>query len=508
MTRRSQHCRDERGIAIILALFMMLAMSVLGTSLMFVSKTETLSSHNYRLMSEARYGAESGVHVASNYLMGTAYGALLPVTGSDPTPLGAGGYDTTSSPVKYGGAPVVLSSTATQSNYPVAAVKTAFASAFASTLDVNDAPVTFKATATLKSMRLINDAMSNLNIIIQTWEVTGEGSISGARDATVEVSATVERQTSPIYAYAAFATDNGCAALDFGGGGFTNSYDSSTPLVSGVPATGNYSGNVGTNGNLNASGNTTVINGSLSTPRTGVGSCDANNVTAESLNGGAQVTYGLTQLSQNINYPTPAAPNPLPPTTNVGFTQNGGCPSGISGCTVSANGATLDPSSVGGTITLGNVSTNGNSVLVLKPGTYIVNSVTMNGSSKIQRYVDPLNPNDTTPIIFKVAGVGQTTPITITGNGIVNNSYVPSAMQFQYGGTGNVTLAGGDTTAALFYAPNAIGKIAGGADLWGAIVVKKMTDMGGAAIHYDRQLQNSTLTAGNYMMSAFTWKSY
>ena len=69
MTRRSQHCRDERGIAIILALFMMLAMSVLGTSLMFVSKTETLSSHNYRLMSEARYGAESGVHVASNYLM-------------------------------------------------------------------------------------------------------------------------------------------------------------------------------------------------------------------------------------------------------------------------------------------------------------------------------------------------------------------------------------------------------------------------------------------------------
>jgi hypothetical protein len=50
----------------VLALFMMLAVSVLGTSLMFVSNTETLSSHNYRLMSQARYGAESGLHTAAN----------------------------------------------------------------------------------------------------------------------------------------------------------------------------------------------------------------------------------------------------------------------------------------------------------------------------------------------------------------------------------------------------------------------------------------------------------
>ena len=40
---------------------------------MFVSKTETLSSHNYRLMSQARYGAESGIHQATNYLLSNAY---------------------------------------------------------------------------------------------------------------------------------------------------------------------------------------------------------------------------------------------------------------------------------------------------------------------------------------------------------------------------------------------------------------------------------------------------
>lgn len=497
MTTHTSSTRvGEQGMAIILALFMMLAMSVLGTSLMFVSKTETLSSHNYRLMSQARYGAESGIHKAANYLLSTGYAAVMPGTAGD----SLSNYTTTTSPVKYNGQPVVLSWTASSSNYPVASVKTAFASAVQGTLDVNDAPVSYKATATLKSMRQISDAFTGTPVVIQTWEVVGEGDIAGARNATVEVSSLIERQTSPIYAYAAFATDNGCAALSFNGGATTNSYDSTAALVGGVPVTSNYSGNVGTNGNLTEVGNTTVIQGALSTPRTGVGACSSNNVTAQTVSGGATLAYGLSQLSQSISYPTPPDPSPLPPTSSVGFTQNGGCPSGVSGCSVSANGATLDPGTVGGTISMGNVTTNGNSVLHLKAGTYIVNSVTMNGSSKIVV--------DSGPVIVKVAGVGQSTPITITGQGLVNSNYRPTDLQFIYGGTGQVKLAGGDTTSGLFYAPNATGSISGGADLYGAIVVNRLTETGGAAIHYDRNLATSAMTAGNYMLSAFTWKNY
>ena len=37
----------------------------------------------------------------------------------------------------------------------------------------------------------------------------------------------------------------------------------------------------------------------------------------------------------------------------------------------------------------------------------------------------------------------------------------------------------------------------GGSDLYGAVVVKYLTATGGAAIHYDRSLQNSGFTAGN-----------
>jgi hypothetical protein len=130
----------------------------------------------------------------------------------------------------------------------------------------------------------------------------------------------------------------------------------------------------------------------------------------------------------------------------------------------------------------------------------VMNSLTMNGNSTIIV--------DSGPVTIKVAGVGQATPITITGQGIVNSSFVPSNLQFIYGGTGDIKLAGGDTSAALFYAPNATSSISGGADLYGAIVVKQLTETGGAAIHYDRRLSNTAVTAGNYMMSAFSWKNY
>ena len=56
---------NENGIAMILAMFMVLIMSTLGVSLMFTSQTETWSSQNYKMMSQARYAAESGVQAAA-----------------------------------------------------------------------------------------------------------------------------------------------------------------------------------------------------------------------------------------------------------------------------------------------------------------------------------------------------------------------------------------------------------------------------------------------------------
>src|SRR2546421_10865428 len=110
MKMRTRHSDD--GIALVLSLFLMMVMSVLGASLMFLSQTETYASLNYRLMSQARYGGESGVHKAANYLLSAAYTAPTDMTQ----------FDITKSPERYpsvNGSPVVLSAvTGVASNYP------------------------------------------------------------------------------------------------------------------------------------------------------------------------------------------------------------------------------------------------------------------------------------------------------------------------------------------------------------------------------------------------------
>ena len=103
---------NEKGIALVLSLFLLSAMSVIAASLMFLSQTETYSSMNYRLMSQARYGAESGIQRAANHLL---YTYVAPATaGADPI----ANYNTNVSPVRCTngcpnlGQPVVLSANA------------------------------------------------------------------------------------------------------------------------------------------------------------------------------------------------------------------------------------------------------------------------------------------------------------------------------------------------------------------------------------------------------------
>src|SRR5690348_14060430 len=120
------HTHHERGIALVLALFLMTALSVLGASLMFLSQTETYASMNYRTMSQARYAAEAGINKGANFLLDTAQYAVPTVNpGVDPL----ANYDTTKSPVQFNAKPVILTAgtfAGITANYPVPAVLAAY----------------------------------------------------------------------------------------------------------------------------------------------------------------------------------------------------------------------------------------------------------------------------------------------------------------------------------------------------------------------------------------------
>lgn len=469
--------RDEKGIALIAVLILMGVLSVIASSLVFVSQTETWASQNYRVMTEARYGAESGVHRAANYLM---------LNYTPPSTTGAdllASYDLTKSPVEFNGQPVVLRSSGA-SNYPVQAVVDGFVANVPGTLAGGD-PVTYNARAFLVAMRQVTVYGSTTPATIQTWRIVGEGAIGGARPASTDVEATVERMLTPMFKYAAFATDAGCGALSWSGGGSTDSYDSSS-YTPGVFQ--NYGGNVGTNGNLDQNGGPTVINGSLSTPRSGVGSCATGAVTALTLSGSSPPTQGLIELPQNVTYPPPTVPVIPVGSPNVSFN---------SGTTTIAPG------------NYGDISFKG--TLRLSAGTYNVNSLTMTGHAILDITSGPVILNVTG---YNTAGVPSSgymaSPIDFTGQALTTNSGLdPTMFQIMYAGDGNIKMAGGADTAGLLYAPNAtIQNNSAGAQWFGAVIGRRVTDAGHATIHYDRRLSTTAMMVGPWLMDSFSWRRF
>lgn len=484
----------QTGAALILTMILLLVLSVMAISLTFLSQTETWSSMNYRLMEQARDAAEAGVNKAANHLMFT-----YTAPGGVADPLTS--YNMNASPVQYPAASlsdhdVILSADSNvESNYPVSSVQTAFNTASRGRLTAGNNTVTYTSSAKLLSMRQITIYGSMTPATIQTWLITATGSINGLRNAQVQVSAILERPIYPVFNYAAFATSPGCSALTFGGGGTTDSYDSTT-VVNGSVTTQATSGNIGTNGNLTTSGNPTTINGTLSTPRVGVGTCTVNNITAWTDNQGT-VTGGLVELPQPITFPTPVIP--APGTLNVSMNKSWDCKvSGIlvPGCTSSGGDIYLPPGAYG------DLSISGQANLHVSAGVYNINSF-QEQSAQSGLIID------SGPVIFNVTGNNVSgSVVNLTGNSVQNATLVPTNFQILYAGTGSVSLKGNSQASGLLYAPNASFSFAGQGSWYGAVVGKTMTDMGGAAVHYDRRLQRTDYMMGNYMMSSFTWKKY
>lgn len=493
VARTNRGWRDEGGAALVLSLLLVMAMSVLAASLMFLSQTETYASQNYSLMSQARYGAESGVHKAANYLLNTY---TAPGTVSDPI----NAYDTTRSPVRYNGAAVVLSGdSAVASNYPVAAVQTAFNAAANGTLPVGLGSIAYRAYATMLSMQQING-----NQTVITWQITANGATTAGRTATVEVSSVLEKQLIPqaTTVYAAFAKAGTCGALTLSGAARVDSYDSSAALVGGVPAIANSGGNIGTNGNVNEN-NAAVIYGTLSTPRVGVGNCSNGNVNALSSSGGATVTGGVIHLSQGVAPTTPAMPSPwVNPGNYSAFTNQSGC-NGVSGCTV-VNGSQLRfaPGSYG------DIHTTNSVVMHLVAGTYNINSLSMDNDTELTI--------DSGPVVINIVGSG------VNGNSdamLINSSvttyptspFDPTMLKVNYAGTARVRWNNQATSVLQLNAPNAT-VVVQSSVVYGSIIGNTVNFSNAARLHFDRHLSASAAASsfqvGNDMLTSFTWKKY
>ncbi len=460
---------NQKGTAMLFAIILVLVLSVMAASMMFLSQSETWGSANYRMMTQARYGAEAGVHAAANFLLNT----YAP-------PASTAGYNMVVPVPASCGDIACVTDGATNSS-----------------VTAGYTTVNYTAAATLLSQAQITQYGQTTPTMIQTWKITAHGDITNARSAEAEVSAILETPATPTFRYAAFAKNNGCAALGFTGNGGTDSYDSGA-LPANFPSgyTFGYGGNVGTNGNETDKGTKVVINGTLSTPDLGFGVCSAGNITALSANSSSQVTGGIVQLPAAFNPPTPTIPPSGPvPGSNISGTQILGA--GLAPCP-----ATMpkDPCN------LGDIAP-GNGTVTLQPGTYNINSISLSGLGQLVIVPDPIT-GLYGPVVINVTGANQTTPISLSGQGISNPTYDPSLMQFNYAGTGNINIVGQGASAAVIFAPNATASFKGNGSFYGSVIAAQLNDVGNGFIHYDLRLEKKLYFVGSPTLNSFTWSKF
>ena len=495
--------RDERGIALILTLFLTAAVSLVAASVITLSMSETTASLNYRMMSQARYAAESGVHRTINYMMNTYVPPAA--TGSDLL----SAYNITSSPT-YNGAVVYLSSDpARASNYPDATKVTAFQSATSGNLTAGTATLTYNASAQLMSMRTFA-SFGGGSTVIQTWLVTANGGISGSSAATVQVTSTLERQIIQATSYAAFATGSGCGSLNFNNNASTNSYDSANLTLSGgVPVldpNGTNAGDLGTNGNLSLSNNAT-IRGSLSTPRTGTGSCLSGNPSAATLSNNANLLGNIITLAQPVSYTTPVV-SPVPPVTNLtigvgtvclAITSQATWP-GDATCSGLAGNLTITPGS--SPVVLGNVTLSNNASLRVAGGSYNFNSLTLSNNAA-------LILQGAGSVVVNVQGTGVANPVNFSNNSVfTNSSWDASRVSFIYPGTSTLTFANNSNFVGTIFAPNAPLNLANNGNFYGSVVGSTVLVSNNGDIFYDRKLAAGNTSVGNWMLSSFNWRKF
>ena len=145
--------------------------------------------------------------------------------------------------------------------------------------------------------------------------------------------------------------------------------------------------------------------------------------------------------------------------------------------------------------------------MTLTPGTYNINSISLNGNGQLVIAPDPVT-GLYGPVVVHVAGINNTTPIDLEGNGISNPTYNPANLQILYAGTGDIKIAGNGASAAVVYAPNATASFKGNGTFYGSVIASQLTDVGNGALHYDMKLKKAMFTIGDYVLNSFTWNKY
>ena len=517
---------NEKGVSLLLSLLALMLLSAVAMGMMFMSSTESTISGNFKSEETAYFAARAGVEEVRDRALASnpnTLNASLPTTmpGAGPTGVlyvlqngvttadiqnlasghmgddelchdfsfggmtsvpanvpcttlpGGGGWFTPAAsvapyPLDYKWVRVTLKA---NNSTPYCVDRTAFPCANANQVCWNGISEVVKDPLIANCQGMV--PVANPVYMVTSLAVTN----NGARRLVQQEVAQTPLNSFP---YGIFATGTGCSSLKLAGGAKTYSFNSGTENpVSNPPSNAtNSGGNVGSNGNVDIAGSGTTVNGTTGSAIGGIGNCNqGNGITAA---GGSN--YGAAAQIPVLSLPAPPMPNPLPPTNNKTYNKS----------------QTLAPGSYG------NINVTGNSVITLPGGTaaapaiYTINSFSLaSGASLV------ING----PVIFNLAGVGQTNVFSLNG-GFANQTYIPSNFMINYGGTGNISISGGAGAYAIVNAPNANISFSGNSSFYGQAIGKTIDDTSGVSIYYDSSLNTPNNSSNSFYEISMRELSY
>ena len=506
---RKKTRNQERGSSLLLALLALLLLSAIAMGMAFMSGTETSINANFKAEETAYFAARAGVEEVRDRLLSTnpnTLSAFLPTTLPSTTGgvlyvLQTGvtmanvtdltnpvGDDELCHEFSFGGMTTVPANVRCPAGHlpssPNWYTTPAPTSVAPYALDYKWVRVTLKANnssaywvdsgqpagnqvcwnGTSEIVAPAGTPCTSLNpvanpvYLVTALAVTNTGARRIVQEELAQTPTTTTSTTSgTIPNIGMFAAGSACAALSIAGNASTGSFNSATEGTATNPP-GNLAlnnGNVGSNGNIGLGGTSTAVNGNISTNLpASVGSCPANGVTVT----GKPKMGSVLNFANPYQFPVPPPPSPLPPTNNVIYKNK-----------------SLAPGSYGNVTFQGTVTLAGGTVA--SPAVYTMNSLTFNGNANVVI---------SGPVVINLAGVGQTTVLDMTGGSFSNTTYIPSDFRINYGGTGNMTVTGGNSAYAVINAPLAAVTMHGGSNFYGQILGQTINDQGGTNFYWDQ----------------------
>lgn len=143
---------------------------------------------------------------------------------------------------------------------------------------------------------------------------------------------------------------------------------------------------------------------------------------------------------------------------------------------------------------------NATSTLTLSPGTYNIYSLTMTGKSSII-----VSPPGAVVLHFPSTSAS---PINLAGQSYLSDTNIANDLLIQYGGTGTIKIAGQNNSYFNLDAPLATVNVSGKGDIFGRVIGQTLNWSGNGKFHFDKASSLGPPNNGPYKLISFRDVSY